>query len=186
MELIDLFARDLKEAVSMVDGVNYRYFKHGKKSKATIKDCERRVDSNPSLSIAERLGVFLYSKKDNNKYTLSIGFKAIPETLIDRYSMLNGYIKIIGIDRVTVKYNINDINFSSSNTAYIPVNTISSNNRICIEYSSKEIEKLLLPTVRLVDTTIQEHMVHYLMMELTVVKCLDLEIVCLLINHIYG
>lgn len=136
---------ECKEAVSMVDGKNHRFFKHGNKSNAFIKECVRRAKSNLTISIADKLGASFYIRKEVNKHILTIGFKAIPETLIVKCERQGAYIRIYGISRIIQKFNINNINFSSNNTTYIPVDTVTSKNKIRIEYSSKEIEKLLKP-----------------------------------------
>ena len=92
------------EPVSMVDGKYQYFFKHRKKTEQSI-ECDRRIESNVSQSIYQRIGIPLYLRKNNDEsYSLHIGFRALPQRIISSCKSMNSYIEITDSYRFKRKY----------------------------------------------------------------------------------
>lgn len=132
------------EPVSMVDGKYQYFFKHRKKTKQSI-ECDRRIESNVSQSIYQRIGIPLYLRKNNDEsYSLHIGFRALPQRIISSCKSMNSYIEITDSYRFKRKYFINDYNFKDNSTTYLQLDDIP-NSTLKINYSDIRTSTLLSP-----------------------------------------
>lgn len=123
------------ESVTMVNGKSSKYFKHHKKTKSSI-ECDRRVESQGTKSIPERVGLPLFLRKDNDKYMLYVGFRPLPDSLLNLTEKENACVKIIKkYSNQYQKYYINHQNFSSENIVYKKVEFLDLNN-LEIQYNS--------------------------------------------------
>ena len=130
------------ESVTMVDGKLSRFFKHHKKSASSI-ECERRVESSANQSISKRVGLPLFLRKDNKKYVLCMGFRPLPESLIQLCSKEKVYVEISSKNRPKFqKYYINNLNFDSSNITYKEIEFLEPNNLV-VKFSNQLISKQL-------------------------------------------
>lgn len=132
------------EPVSMYERVYGKFFRHRKKTPSSI-ECDRRTEAMANKSIFERLGLPLFIRKDGNKYNLFLGFKALPQSVIDFCERENAFVVIKNqINSKFQKYYINYENFSSEFISYKKIENLCSGNLI-IEYSTPSVEKLVSP-----------------------------------------
>lgn len=116
------------ESVTMVNGKSSKYFKHHKKTKSSI-ECDRRVESQGTKSITERVGLPLFLRKNNDKYMLYVGFRPLSDSLLNLTEKENACVKIIKkYSNQYQKYYINHQNFSSENIVYKKVEFLDLNN----------------------------------------------------------
>lgn len=132
------------EPVSMVDGKYQYFFKHRKKTEQSI-ECDRRIESNASQSIYQRIGIPLFLRKNNDEsYSIHIGFRALPQHIISICKSMNSYIEINDSYRFKRKYFINDYNFKDNATTYLQIDDIP-NSTLKINYSDTKTSTLLSP-----------------------------------------
>lgn len=122
------------EQVTMVDGKYSKYFKHHKKNDSSI-ECDRRVEALETQSISERVGLPLFLRRENNKYGLYIGFRALSEELLNNCKQKDVFVTILS-KRVNKyqKYYVNNHNFSSETIVYKELEIADSNN-LKVEFS---------------------------------------------------
>lgn len=130
------------EQVTMVDGKYSKYFKHHKKTASSI-ECDRRVEAMETHSISERVGLPLFLRKENNKYTLCIGFRSLPNDLLNNCKQNNVFVKILSkrLNKYQ-KYYINNQNFSDETIIYKELEIVDSNN-LKVEFSDANYETKL-------------------------------------------
>lgn len=130
------------ESVTMVDGKLSKYFKHHKKTLSSI-ECDRRVEASESHSISERVGLPLFLRKNNNKYSLCVGFRPLSEDLLYNCEKEKAYLQIIGKHTNKVqKYYINSLNFSFENVVYKQLEIANSEN-LKVQFFSASYSKKL-------------------------------------------
>lgn len=115
------------------------FFSHYKRTPTTL-ECDRRVDVNVSMSIYERLGIPMFLRCTGDKYYLCLGFKAVPEDIMNLAESEQVSVEISGV----TKYLVNQERFSIDNTTFIPVDFIPPNGQqYKITYSKgKSVGKL--------------------------------------------
>ena len=132
------------ERVTMVDGKYSKYFKHHKKTASSI-ECDRRVEAMETHSISERVGLPLFLRKENNKYSLNIGFRALPNELLNNCEQKNVFVTIRSKHlNKCQKYYINNQNFSNETIVYKELEIADSNN-LKVEFSDAFYASKLCP-----------------------------------------
>lgn len=94
------------------------YFAHYKRQN-TSAECDRRVDGVPTDSIYERIGLPIYLRNGAVKGTfeLSLGFKALPRSLMEDAEKSKLQVSIDGES----SYLVNRERFSEESTVLIPI-----------------------------------------------------------------
>ena len=97
------------------------YFAHYKRQN-TSAECDRRVDGVPTDSIYERIGLPIYLRNGAVKGTfeLSLGFKALPRSLMEDAEKSKLQVSIDGES----SYLVNRERFSEESTVLIPIHHI--------------------------------------------------------------
>ena len=97
------------------------YFAHYKRQN-TSAECDRRVDGVPTDSIYERIGLPIYLRHSAVKGTfeLSLGFKALPRSLMEDAEKSKLQVSIDGES----SYLVNRERFSEESTVLIPIHHI--------------------------------------------------------------
>lgn len=108
------------EAVFLTGNKINNHFAHYKKTD-TSAECDRRVDGIPTDSVYERIGLPIYMRKTSSgNFELFMGFKALPNMIMEKAILANVSVKI---DRKRV-YKVNTERFSCENTSLIPIDYI--------------------------------------------------------------
>lgn len=132
------------ERVTMVDGKNSKFFKHGKRTESTV-ECDLRAEENANKSIYERVGMPLFLRKTLNGLKLTIGFRPLTDSVITQCKNVSGYVTIVDRTKQSEqKFLINYDNFSSKNVVYKDLKYLSSTNLI-LKYSNEHVRMLLQP-----------------------------------------
>lgn len=134
--------------VAFVRGNNVKpHFKHAKLNETT-KDCERRVNSQPSYtSIHEKLGLPLYLRNYSmNQYELCIGFYKLGYKLLENIAKEHAKINIRPFEMVhSIKreniYLLNQSNFLPESTTLLKVDYIAT--KYIIQCSNLKYESQL-------------------------------------------
>lgn len=96
------------------------FFFHFKRTDTTA-ECDRRVDGNSAESIYERIGLPLYIRqKSKNQYELFMGFKAVPDKIMNDAEINRIMLSIDG----KMRYTVNRERFSTENSVLLPLNYI--------------------------------------------------------------
>lgn len=123
------------EAVHLTGNKDSNHFSHYKKTDLSV-ECDRRVDGELIDSIYERIGLPIYLRKSvDSTFSLYMGFRSIPQRLID-LAMQNGALLKIDMRKV---YIINNERFSTDNTTLIPLEHVPYGRKYRISYEPEEI-----------------------------------------------
>ena len=110
------------------------FFRHTKLNEDT-KKCELRVQGNEYSSLYEKHGLNLYIKRNDQTYTLAIGFRRIKSKDLNFLSRHNISFDITDNNGICLsKYSLNEYNFLENETTYKDINVISS--KYHLKYSS--------------------------------------------------
>lgn len=118
------------------------YFAHYKKTDATV-ECDRRIVGMQADSIYERMGIPMYIRHSSSKgyYNLYLGFKALPQSVMDDAEKINIAMTIDGKNR----YLINRERFSMENMVLVPVKHIPpAEHKYNIYYSPADKAKYVV------------------------------------------
>lgn len=117
------------------------YFFHQRSSKSS-KDCELRVQTTTNASLLHKIGLPLYLKKLNGVFFLCLGFKALPQKLLQKAKQNNASLSIQTDKDTQLNFPINEENFSSKDTILKTITKFSKNdNQISINYSNHSINE---------------------------------------------
>lgn len=95
--------------------------------------CDLRISSNASLSFYERVGQYLYLiPKNNNRFSLEIGFGGIGKACIQKYEEEHASI-IIKTDKGEDRYKIDRRTFYYDETTMLPIHHSSDGNNYIID-----------------------------------------------------
>lgn len=124
------------EAVYLTGNKDSNHFTHLRQSNVSA-ECDRRVDSIPTNSVYERIGLPIYMRQNvSGDFSLYMGFKALPRILMEQAIKESISIKIDGKNT----YRINEERFSCESTSLIPLDYIplsGSKYRIRYEPANK-------------------------------------------------
>lgn len=108
------------EAVFLTGSKYSNHFSHFKKMHSS-SECDRRIDGVPTDSVYQRLGLPIYLRKSNKtNFELFMGFKALPNSIMNKVEREQIYVKISGEN----KYLINRERFSTEQTSLIPIDYV--------------------------------------------------------------
>ena len=106
------------------------FFKHRKRTDQT-PECERRVDSVPSESIYERIGLPLYIKEiSSGNFKLYMGFQALSSFEIEQAEQNKAEIRVN--NRIT--YRVTRERFSDTHSFWMPIDFASFSEYYTISY----------------------------------------------------
>ena len=117
------------------------FFRHSNE-KENGNTCEKRNKIETYSSIYEKLGLPLYLEKENNNYSLNIGFYKIKEEILRQLEVQNAEIILESEDKLhSTKFNIDSSRFFSNKTTLIKIDFLSS--KYHINYSKHSYQSLL-------------------------------------------
>ena len=97
------------------------FFRHSNE-KENGNTCEKRNKIETYSSIYEKLGLPLYLEKENNNYSLNIGFYKIKEEILRQLEVQNAEIILESEDKLhSTKFNIDSSRFFSNKTTLIKI-----------------------------------------------------------------
>lgn len=130
------------EEVHLTSKATGNYFCHYKKEDI---ECDLRVNSNSSFSVYEKIGLPIYLRKKNNKFVLTMGFRALHKFAIDRAIKENISIDITDSnEKHKVTYLVNNDRFFTNNTTFLDIKFIPKyDTNYKIKFSSGNIPEYL-------------------------------------------